>query len=172
MQSISLPVIRKILEKFTGTALESLSKAYWRDQIICVKSQAQHSSKPSTGIKFGIKNIYDLLKLFQVDVPFIHPLKTSENPRFSDVFRGYRKVTLAWNGLIILQVTKILSSHSSRGNSSQITTWVIKIRAFRIDFKRELYLTWWRRKDLETVEKETNSRLTFAGEKKLVLWRC
>ena len=36
---------------------------------------------------------------FQVNVPFLHPLKTSENRRFSDVFRGYRKGTLAWNEL-------------------------------------------------------------------------
>ena len=32
--------------------------------------------------------------------PFYTPVKTSENQRFSDVFRGYRKGTLAWNGLI------------------------------------------------------------------------
>ena len=57
-----------------------------------------------------MKNIYDLLKLIQVNVPFLYPLETSENLGFSDVFSGYRKVTLAWNGLIILQVTEILSS--------------------------------------------------------------
>ena len=57
-----------------------------------------------------MKNIYDLLKLIQVNVPFLSPLETSENLGFSDVFSGYRKVTLAWNGLIILQVTEILSS--------------------------------------------------------------
>ena len=57
-----------------------------------------------------MKNIYDLLKLIQVNVPFLYPLETSENLVFSDVFRGHRKVTLAWDGLIILQVTEILSS--------------------------------------------------------------
>ena len=36
---------------------------------------------------------------FRVDVPFIYPLETSENFWFSDVFRGYRNGTLAWNGL-------------------------------------------------------------------------
>ena len=36
---------------------------------------------------------------FQVNVPFLYLLKTSENQRFSDVFRGYRKGTFTWNGL-------------------------------------------------------------------------
>ena len=35
----------------------------------------------------------------QPNVPFLYPLKTSENQRFSDVFRGYRNVASAWNGL-------------------------------------------------------------------------
>ena len=33
-------------------------------------------------------------------VPFLNPLKTSENLRFSDVFRGYKKGSLGNNGLI------------------------------------------------------------------------
>ena len=31
---------------------------------------------------------------------FLYPLKTLENERFSDVFRGYRKKPVAWNGFI------------------------------------------------------------------------
>ena len=34
---------------------------------------------------------------------FLYPLKTSENQRFSYVFRGYRKRPVAWNGLIFLK---------------------------------------------------------------------
>ena len=37
---------------------------------------------------------------FHVHIPFLYPLKTSENLKFSDVFRGYRNGTLAWIGLI------------------------------------------------------------------------
>ena len=37
---------------------------------------------------------------FHANVPFLCPLKTSENLWFSDVFRGYRNGTLAWKGLI------------------------------------------------------------------------
>ena len=36
--------------------------------------------------------------LFQFNVPTIYPLKISENLWKSDVFRGYRKRKLAWNG--------------------------------------------------------------------------
>ena len=39
------------------------------------------------------------IKLFQPNVPFLNPLKTSENLWFSDIFRGYRNETLGENGL-------------------------------------------------------------------------
>ena len=34
---------------------------------------------------------------------FWYPLKTSENLWFSDVFRGYQKRSVAWNGLMIIK---------------------------------------------------------------------
>ena len=43
-----------------------------------------------------------LIKPYSPYVTFLHPLKTSENRRFSDVFRGYRNVTLGEYGLISL----------------------------------------------------------------------
>ena len=39
------------------------------------------------------------LNPFQSSVAFLYPLKTSENLRFSDVSRGYRKATSGCNGL-------------------------------------------------------------------------
>ena len=42
-------------------------------------------------------------------VTFSYPLKTSENLRFSDVFRGYKKVTLDINRLMTPWVFLILS---------------------------------------------------------------
>ena len=36
---------------------------------------------------------------FPTNVSIMYPLKTSENPQFSDVFRGYRSGTLVKNGL-------------------------------------------------------------------------
>ena len=43
--------------------------------------------------------MYDYNNPFQPDVPFLYPLKTSENKRFSDIFRGYRNRTPGWNVL-------------------------------------------------------------------------
>ena len=37
---------------------------------------------------------------FSKNVPLLYPLKTSENEKFSDVFRGGRSGTLVENGLI------------------------------------------------------------------------
>ena len=44
-----------------------------------------------------------LLIQFMPQVSFYIPLKTSENFWFSDIFRGYRKRPLPWNGLIVCQ---------------------------------------------------------------------
>ena len=49
------------------------------------------------------------LNPYPPNVTFLYPLKTSENLRFSDVFRGYRNVTLGEHGLIcIFKILKIL----------------------------------------------------------------
>ena len=39
---------------------------------------------------------------------FLYPMKTSENQRFSDVFRGYRKRLVAWNRLMYFQKHQML----------------------------------------------------------------
>ena len=48
---------------------------------------------------------------FSTNVPLLYPLKTSENRRFSDAFRGYRSETSIENGLNecvhILQTSKV-----------------------------------------------------------------
>ena len=41
---------------------------------------------------------------FSTNVPLLYPLKISENRRFSDAFRGYRKGTLVKNGLKIRKI--------------------------------------------------------------------
>ena len=44
--------------------------------------------------------------LFQTIVPFFTPWKMSENHRISDLFRGYRNGTLAWN--VLMATTKFI----------------------------------------------------------------
>ena len=46
---------------------------------------------------------------FQASISFLYPLKTSENHRFSDIFRGHRNGTLTWNGLILYAVSWAVS---------------------------------------------------------------
>ena len=41
-----------------------------------------------------------MINSFSTNVPLLYPLKTLENLRFSDVFRGYRSGTLVENELI------------------------------------------------------------------------
>ena len=37
---------------------------------------------------------------FHATAPFLYPLKTTENLRFSEVFMGYKKRAAEWNGWI------------------------------------------------------------------------
>ena len=58
--------------------------------------------KGETGIKLVIWLFFLPLRKFNpfpANVPFLYPLKTSENQRLSDVFRGYRNETFVRRGL-------------------------------------------------------------------------
>ena len=46
------------------------------------------------------KRSYGILNPYSPNVTFLYPLKTSENRRFSDIFRVYRNATLGEYGLI------------------------------------------------------------------------
>ena len=47
---------------------------------------------------------YKLFDPFHATYLFWYPLKKSENLWFSDVSRGYQKISVAWNGLIRLKL--------------------------------------------------------------------
>ena len=68
-----------------------------------VFEHALHSEKEDE--KYGEIHLFVytmiLVNPFLANVPILYPLKTPENQRFSDVFRGYKMGTLARNGLII-----------------------------------------------------------------------
>ena len=67
----------------------------------------------------NIKPIF--LKLFHVTGLFLYPLKT-ENLWFSDVFRGYRKRSMAWTRLILfIYLSEYLCSATS------IISWISKL---------------------------------------------
>ena len=50
-------------------------------------------------------------------------MKTSENYRFFDVFRGYGNGTLAWNGLTMKTAQKLNVRHSINRNVFQNKQW-------------------------------------------------
>ena len=63
---------------------------------------------------------------FMPFVSFYTPLKTSENQRFSDVFRGYRKRPVAWNGLTFPIITYYYSYDiwfSNGGHEKRTVIW-------------------------------------------------
>ena len=68
----------------------------------------------STGFLFFVylSTFLILLNLFHANNPFLHAAKTSENYRFSGVFRGYINGTLAWNGLTIEYAWNLNVRHS------------------------------------------------------------
>ena len=75
-----------------------------------------------------------LLNPFYATDPFWYPLKTSENQTFSDVFRGYQKRSVAWNGLknILTENIKdaIFTRPKSRWQSEILETHVEAMDAY------------------------------------------
>ena len=52
------------------------------------------------------------------------PLKTSENQMFSDIFRGYRKRSVAWNGLMAINDLKspIMENYNELRNFQELAS--------------------------------------------------
>ena len=63
---------------------------------------------------------WNMVNLFPVDVPHLYPLKTSENRRFSDVFRGYRSRTLVENGFMLMQRGLVMINEAKYSRSDQV----------------------------------------------------
>ena len=77
---------------------------------------------------FWFKEIVNFIKPFSTNVPFLNPLKTSENLRFPDIFRGFKGETMVENGLIMKLLTE---KNPLWGSISQINTlglldWYLK----------------------------------------------
>ena len=45
---------------------------------------------------------FSYINPFYSNIPFLHPLKRSENQRFCNVFKGYRNGSLRYNGLVLI----------------------------------------------------------------------
>ena len=60
---------------------------------------------------------------------FWYSLKTSENQRFSDVFREYQKRSVAWNELNRIRATKKSLKKVKNGQNSYITPEAVVLRS-------------------------------------------
>ena len=95
-------------------------------------------SDPYLTFEFSIQTIFNP---FQDNVPLLYTLKNLENQRFSDVFRGYKKETLTWNGLIARIASKnflwicnaLQNKCNSRNNlsSDEIVTHYLSVSRHR-----------------------------------------
>ena len=100
-----------LLEDGYCTKKRSIMKDAWFDQIkvlfhIVVFWRKWLNIQSFLWESFLIQNSTDketlidfLINPFHATGLFRYPLKTSENQRLSDVFRGYQKRPVAWNGL-------------------------------------------------------------------------
>ena len=69
-------------------------------QLICIANRLTgFYILRGTLVIIGLKSLIKYINTYSPNVTFLYPLKTSENIRFSDVFRGYRNVTLGEYGL-------------------------------------------------------------------------
>ena len=78
----------------TYVPLETLKNFLRKNWISSVHSQPY--MKRAYPVTYVVPNPFHDTDLFR------YPLKTSENLWFSDVFRGYQKRSVAWNGLIMV----------------------------------------------------------------------
>ena len=87
--------------------------------------------------------LYASVRPFQANVPFLYPLKMSENLWFFDVFRGYKKGTLSWNGLTFNETPSV---HKTIKNAFHI-----------VDNRRYSWKSNWQKRHINQAANEFNN---------------
>ena len=90
---------------------------------------------------------------FQTNVPFIYPLKTSENLCFYYAFSGYRNGILGWNGLIQKELSHLtpfcnVSKKVSEAKVRDLVFWLFQEEQKLI---KMLQFAWCWKWNLETI---------------------
>ena len=88
-------IIYLLLYNLTDCTFKDLHKTFWGTTKKC-ENQFKSIWNTRGGKGYEIHN----LNLFSTNVPLLYPLKTSENWRFSGVFKGYWSRILVKNRLI------------------------------------------------------------------------
>ena len=93
------PVLLLLSLLLTHISHLSLVLLLWTLNMHCSEKDSQDNHDVVRIWKVGqdFHEIFLLFKPFHVTGLFLYPLKTSENLRFCNVFRGYRKILVAWN---------------------------------------------------------------------------
>ena len=120
VQSLPLQELYRghLKRNFQKSQVWSLTNRPWYRKLCCFYKvlKVQPPKYPFNAIPkfikpYSTRNLYILhLKVnpFPANVPILYPLTTTENQRFSVVFRGYEMGTLAANGLNIFWFKNIL----------------------------------------------------------------
>ena len=101
----------------------------------------------------------------QPGVAFLYPLKTSENLKVSDVFRGYRKATPSCNGLtdsvlhFVINGIPLKTRHI-RANQAPYTTTELSKAKMRSSRRKNIYL---KTKAQEDKKITINKRITVSN---------
>ena len=96
----TFPFVAKF-HKFARTQVKYHDAFRWRIDVLLTYGKTQYSISisPRFLIFPGGIEIKHCLNPYSPNFTFLYPLKTSENLRFSDVFREHRNVTLGKYGL-------------------------------------------------------------------------
>ena len=107
---LRLPIFSKLMKELISKARDLTNLAQCS---ISIPPENLRKPLPCVPKFSGVIEMEDCLNSFHATGIFQYPLKTSENLWFSDVFRGYWKRPMAWNGLNGLKA-RISTNCSSR----------------------------------------------------------
>ena len=95
--------VRKLLVLIIFMVVFKVFGEVWHTSVLHKLKLYKNPSNRLLWVVLNGKSLHEFfISPFQANLPLLYPLKTSENLRFSDFFRGYRKETLTWNGLMMV----------------------------------------------------------------------
>ena len=122
---------------------------------------------PTWSKKSGQKFKY--INPYSPNVTFLHPLKTSENRRFSDIFRGYRNVTLREYGLRMKKAFHHFKTFTEANKNKSFARWESDFKK-KNTYPAKMYLL--KVKNRKTTRRcKICSKLTIKAPKQ-GQWRC
>ena len=104
----------------------SLSSQTFLEYLLNSGEERERSWITKLGRFYPGRNTVHYFNSFKSSVTFLYPLKTSENQKFFDFFKGYRYVTLDQNGLKDLN-SKVWHWVFKEGSSRMLSKIIVRI---------------------------------------------